>query len=63
MAVVPAPQAMFDEEILKRLACPACYGELRRDGVRLICAACRRNYPIVDGIAVLTLEQPAAPEA
>jgi uncharacterized protein YbaR (Trm112 family) len=43
----------FDTSILDQLACPACMGELRLDGERLICAGCGRRYPIVDGIPVL----------
>ena len=36
-----------------QLACPACLGDLRLDGERLVCAGCGRGYPIVDGIPVL----------
>ncbi len=43
----------FDPSVLDQLACPACLGELRLEETRLLCAACRRAYPIVDGIPVL----------
>ena len=51
----PAPPLLVS--ILDQLACPACYDELRMDGPRLICANCRRIYPIVDGIPVLIADQ------
>ena len=53
-ASVPA----FDVFVLDLLACPACQGELSlapplAQAVQLVCAACGRAYPIVDGIPVL----------
>jgi uncharacterized protein YbaR (Trm112 family) len=43
------------------VVCPACWGELR-DEVRpgaemLVCGACARRYPVVDGIPVLIVER------
>jgi uncharacterized protein len=35
------------------LACPACQGELRLEGERVVCEQCAQSYPIVDGIPVL----------
>jgi uncharacterized protein len=35
------------------LACPACQGELRLEGERVVCERCGHSYPIVDGIPVL----------
>jgi uncharacterized protein len=55
----------FDVSLLSQLACPACYGELRMGDLRLICAACGRAYPIIDGIPVLIVdraEKPGAPQ-
>ncbi len=49
---MPANPA-FDASSLATLACPACYGELRAENTRLVCASCQRAYPIVDGIPVL----------
>ncbi len=46
----------FDPATLIQLACPACHGDLRQDEGRLICAACCRAYPIIDGIPVLIIE-------
>ena len=47
----------LDPAILARLACPACYGELRLKGARLQCMGCSRGYPIVDGIPVMIVER------
>jgi uncharacterized protein len=43
----------FDPIVLDQLACPACLGTLRLEEARLLCTACGRAYPIVDGIPVL----------
>jgi uncharacterized protein YbaR (Trm112 family) len=48
---------MFDPAVLAQLACPACIGNLRLEGTRLVCIACRRAYAIVDGIPVLIVER------
>jgi uncharacterized protein YbaR (Trm112 family) len=53
----PAHLPVFDPALLAQLACPACYGELRLDGQRLLCIACRRAYAIVDGIPALIVER------
>lgn len=39
------------------LACPACRGELRAEANRLVCGACGRAYPVIDGIPVLIAER------
>jgi uncharacterized protein YbaR (Trm112 family) len=56
------PPAQFDRSTVERLACPACYGGLRIEeadsqSLRLICVACGRAYPILDGIPVLIVER------
>jgi uncharacterized protein YbaR (Trm112 family) len=43
----------FDPSVLAQLACPACLGALRLEDARLLCQACGRAYPVVDGIPVL----------
>jgi uncharacterized protein YbaR (Trm112 family) len=47
----------FVVSALDQLACPGCFGNLRLDRnndlEQLICATCRRAYPILDGIPVL----------
>jgi hypothetical protein len=45
------------------LACPVCLGSLSAEGLRLVCAACGRAYPVVDGIPVLIAERATAPNA
>jgi len=47
----------FDPAVLAELACPACLADLKLADQRLICAGCRRAYPIVDGIPVLIVER------
>ena len=51
------PIVPFDANVLEQLACPACLGELRVDGARLVCAGCGRGYPVVDGIPVLIADR------
>jgi hypothetical protein len=57
LAAMPAPQLKFDASVLSRLACPGCFGNLCLEDARLVCAACHRAYPIVDGIPVLIVER------
>jgi hypothetical protein len=53
MPAKPITEMKFDPAVVNQLACPACYGKLLRDDTRLICTACGRAYPIIDGIPVL----------
>ena len=48
---------MIDPEFLKRLACPQCKVALQLDGEKLVCAQCRRRFPVRDGIPVLLLDE------
>ncbi len=41
-AAGPAPASL--------LACPACHGPLQEDSAQAACAACRLQWPVVDGI-------------
>jgi uncharacterized protein YbaR (Trm112 family) len=50
---VRAPRIEWNADLPSQLACPACHGDLRLEGARLVCGGCRRAYPIVDGIPVL----------
>lgn len=45
----------MDEELLRMLACPACKGPLERrtEPEALDCPACRRRYPVREGIPAL----------
>jgi uncharacterized protein YbaR (Trm112 family) len=56
----------LDATVVSLLACPACRGDLRLEDTgsgeaRLVCAACARGYPIVDGIPVLIAERAESP--
>lgn len=53
---------MVDPEFLKRLACPACKVPLAAEGQELVCAQCRRRFPIRDGVPVLLLDEAKAVE-
>ncbi|HEY3626044.1 MAG TPA: Trm112 family protein [Terracidiphilus sp.] len=44
--------------VLDQLACPACLAGLQVDASGLLCTACGRHYPIVDGIPVLIADAP-----
>jgi uncharacterized protein YbaR (Trm112 family) len=50
-------QPHFDFELLSRLACPACRGELRPEEETIVCVSCGRAYPIIEGIPVLIAER------
>jgi hypothetical protein len=54
---------VFDKSVAGLLACPACLGSLRAETSRLVCTACGRAYPVVDGIPVLIAERAAMPTA
>jgi uncharacterized protein YbaR (Trm112 family) len=43
----------FDSTILKQLACPVCFSELKAQDSGIHCLGCGRIYPVVDGIPVL----------
>ena len=50
---------MFDQDLLKILACPQCRGELRLlpGGEGLACAHCHLLYAIRDGVPVLLISE------
>ena len=48
---------MIDEELKAILVCPACKGELVFEETRIICRACRKAYPIRDGIPIMLVEE------
>jgi hypothetical protein len=53
----PSRHVPLDASVLDLLACPVCQGVLSIDENRLVCMACRRRYPVVDGIPVLIPER------
>ncbi len=61
MTKQPAAPVPFDPSVIGEIACPACHGDLRFENSGLICAACGRVYPIVDGIPVLIIERAEKP--
>jgi len=48
---------MIDEKLLEILACPKCKGDIRLEGDRLICDACKLAYPIKDDIPVMLIDE------
>jgi uncharacterized protein YbaR (Trm112 family) len=57
-----SPSPAFDPAVLDQLACPACLGSLRLSQTHLVCTACARAYPIVDGIPVLIPSRAEKPQ-
>ena len=48
---------MIDDELKAILVCPACKGDLLFEETRIICRACRKSYPIRDGIPVMLITE------
>lgn len=48
---------MIDEELLKILACPACRGDVKQEGVKIVCVKCGRKYPVRNGIPVMLVDE------
>src|SRR5207247_1004283 len=51
---------MIDDELKAILVCPACKGDLLFEETRIICPACRKAYPIRDGIPVMLINEAEA---
>ncbi len=50
--------------LLDRLACPVCHGALRIEAPgAILCTACLRRYPVLDGIPVLIPARAIGPAA
>lgn len=49
--------SIFEPAVVDLLACPACRSgvQVRNDGI--VCRACGRAYPIIDGIPVLIADR------
>jgi uncharacterized protein YbaR (Trm112 family) len=55
------PSARVPADLLALLACPSDdHAPLREQDGRLVCTACGRSFPIVDGIPVLLLDEATA---
>jgi len=52
-------RAMLSPDLLEILVCPACHANLDYSEPRqtLTCTACRRVYPIRDGLPILLIDQ------
>jgi uncharacterized protein len=50
---------MIDDELKAILVCPTCKGDLIFEEARIICPACRKAYPIRDGIPVMLVSEAA----
>ena len=48
---------MIDDELKAILVCPACRGDLVFEETRIICPACKKAYPIRDGIPVMLISE------
>lgn len=57
----PTMLGMLPEKTLARLVCPACRAPLayraEREPPDFRCAACKRVYPVRDGIPILLIEE------
>ena len=47
---------MIDKELLDILACPICKGSVELKGEKIICAKCKKAYPVKDGIPVMLID-------
>ena len=47
-----SPRALR-ETVIRWLVCPVCRGSLALDGNSIVCLACSRRYPVLDGLPVL----------
>ncbi len=44
-------------DVPEGVVCPACWGALGAGAKTLVCDACGRRYPVVDGIPALFVER------
>jgi uncharacterized protein YbaR (Trm112 family) len=40
---------MISRELLKILACPKCKGDVKEQGMFIVCNNCKLAYPVLDG--------------
>jgi hypothetical protein len=48
---------MIDKELLEILACPLCKSGVGLKDDKLICAKCKKAYPVKDDIPVMLIEE------
>ncbi len=47
---------MINKELLNILACPICKQPIEEKGDELVCHACKKAYPVNNGIPVMLVE-------
>ena len=52
---------MIDKELLDILACPACKGDVKLEGDRIVCTKCGRRYPVKDDIPIMLIDEAEMP--
>lgn len=52
---------MVDKKLLEILACPACKGDVKLEGEKIVCVKCGLKFPIKDGIPVMLVEEAEKP--
>lgn len=48
---------MISMDLVAILACPACKKEVHLENDMIVCAKCRRRYPIKDDIPIMLVEE------
>ena len=48
---------MIDKELMNILACPICKGSVELKSEKIICAKCKKAYPVKDDIPVMLIEE------
>jgi uncharacterized protein YbaR (Trm112 family) len=47
---------MISKNLLKILACPKCKGDIKEQGMFLVCNKCKLAYPVLDDIPDMLME-------
>ena len=48
---------MIDKELLEILACPVCKSAVEFKNGKIVCAKCKKAYPVKDDIPVMLVEE------
>lgn len=48
---------MINKELLEILACPICKKSITQEGEELICSACKKAFPVRDGIPIMLIDE------
>jgi uncharacterized protein YbaR (Trm112 family) len=57
------PEQKVDEKLLAILVCPVDKEPVKQDGDFLVCGACKRKYPIREGIPVMLVDEAVTDES